>query len=162
MRKQELGSLKHQAKRLTAIQFRPLKRGGLPRPLDKMGGKRLLVAGPAQVADNLLVIFLVRDGDTLERRAFFAHLFQDGLPSGGCSRSRFCIIIPATKGYVSCIMLNCQTDRDYLDRLLPGAPELALDTPQGLNPANATDRLQLVSIFCRCCGITLGEGELLS
>lgn len=159
MRKRELGSLKDQAKRLTAIQFRPLKRGGLPRPLDKIGCKRLLAAGPAQVADNLLVIFLVRDGDTLERRAFFAHLFQSGLPGGGLLPLAILHYHPSHKGIH--IVLNCQTDRDYLDRLLPGAPELALATPQGLNPANATDRLQLVSIFCRCCGITLGEGELL-
>ncbi len=58
-------------------------------------------------------------------------------------------------------MLNCETDRDYLGRLLPGAPELALTTPQGLNPVDGTDRLKLVSIFCRCCGIALGEGGLL-
>lgn len=159
MDKQVLGSLKHQTKRLTAIQFRPLKRGGLPRPLDKIGGKRLLAAGPTQVADNLLVIFLVRDGDTLERRAFYAHLFQNG-PSGGLLPLAILHYHPSHKGVH--VVLNCQTDRDYLDRLLPGAPELALTTPQGLNPANATDRLQLVTIFCRCCGITLGEGELLS
>ena len=40
MRKLELGSLKNQTKRLSTVQFRTLRRGGLPRPLDKIGGKR--------------------------------------------------------------------------------------------------------------------------
>lgn len=159
MRKQELGSLKNQAKRLTAVQFRTFKRGGLPRPLDKIGGKRYLAAGPEQVAENLLVIFLVRDGETLERRAFYAYLFQSD-PSGGLLPLANLHYHPSHKGIH--IVLNCQTDRDYLDRLLPGAPELALNTPPGLNPANDTDRLRLVDIFCRRCGITLGEGGLLS
>jgi len=159
MQKQQLGSLKNQAKHLTAVQFRTFKRGGLPRPLDKVGGKRYLAAGPEKVADDLLVIFLVRNGETLERRAFYAYLFQND-PSGGLLPLANLHYHPSHKGIH--IVLNCQTDRDYLDRLLPGAPELALDTPPGLNPANDTDRLQLVNIFCSRCGITMGEGELLS
>ena len=159
MRKLELGSLKNQTKRLSTVQFRTLRRGGLPRPLDKIGGKRYLVAGPEQVAENLVVIFLVRDGETLERRAFYAHLFQTD-PSGGLLPLAILHYHPSHKGIH--IVLNCQTGRDYLNRLLPGAPELALDTPPGLNPANDTDRLRLVDIFCRRCGIALGEGGLLS
>ena len=159
MRKLELDSLKNQTKRLSALQFRTLKRGGLPRPLDKIGGKRYLVAGPEQVAENLVVIFLVRDGETLERRAFYAHLFQTD-PSGGLLPLAILHYHPSHKGIH--IVLNCQTDRDYLNRLLPGAPELALNTPPGLNPANDTDRLRLVDIFCGRCGIALGEGGLLS
>lgn len=159
MRKQELGSLKNQAKRLTAVQFRTFKRGGLPRQLDKIGGKRYLAAGPGQIAGNLMVIFLVRDGETLERRAFYAYLFQNG-PSGGLLPLAILHYHPSHKGIH--IVLNCETDRDYLDRQLPGAPELALNTPPGLNPANDTDRLRLVNIFCHRCGIALGEGELLS
>uniref|UniRef100_E6QVB8 Uncharacterized protein n=1 Tax=mine drainage metagenome TaxID=410659 RepID=E6QVB8_9ZZZZ len=159
MRKQELGSLKNQTKRLTAVQFRTFKRGGLPRPLDKIGGKRYLAAGPEQVAENLLVIFLIRDGETLERRAFYAYLFQSN-PSGGLLPLANMHYHPSHKGIH--IVLNCQTERNYLDRLLPGAPELAIGTPPSLNPANDTDRLRLVDIFCRRCGITLGEGNLLT
>ena len=52
--------------------------------------------------------------------------------------------------------LPCKTEFNYEGRQLPGAPELALSSADGLDPRNEADRQKLINRFCQACGITMG------
>jgi hypothetical protein len=126
-----------------------------PQPFDKMGGARLQSSGLVDVSSDLTAVFLVRDGDTLDRRAFFGHLMQR--TSAGLVPITILHYHPSHKGLH--LRVNCGSLQDYTERLLPGAPELALATPQGLDPASDWDRKRLVVEFCRRCGIRIAPDD---
>ena len=55
----------------------------------------------------------------------------------------------------------CDTSYDYRQRLLPGAPELALSGIGGLDPRREDDRAKLIVRFCKALGITVGPERAL-
>lgn len=159
MERQRLREIKRRTKTLRAVEFRSLRRGKLPRPFDKLGGPRLTSSGLIEVAAGLSVLFLVRDGDAPERRAFFGHLMQHS--AGGLVPLVIMHYHPSHKGIH--LLANCEVARDFTERLLPGAPELALRTPGGIDLASEQGRLRLVNEFCVRCGIRIApdDGQLL-
>lgn len=155
MNRAELKALKCRPKRLRAVSFKPLRRRQLPKPLQQLGGPRLSHSGLLEVADDLCVLFLVRSGETRVRRAFFGYLFQQ------TQRGLLPLLIlhyhPSHKDVH--VLVNCKTTRDYTERQLPGAPELALHAPTALDPENQQDRNQLISLFCERCGIRIAPDD---
>lgn len=155
MERKKLREIKRQTKTLRRLDFKPLRKGKLPRPFDRQGGARLSSTGLIEVAPGLSVLFMVRDGASVERRAFYGYLMQHS--SGGLVPLAIMHYHPSHKGVH--LLTNCGTDRDYTERLLPGAPELALRTPDGLDPASERGRLQLVNDFCLRCGIRIAPDD---
>jgi hypothetical protein len=155
MDRKTLQALKRAPKCLRAVTFRPLRKRQLPAPLDKLGGPRLQHSGLIAVSDVLAVVFVARDGASLERRAFYAHLLQR-VPAGLLPL----VILhyhPSHKGMH--LLVNCGVTVDYTNRLLPGAPELALGTPEHLDPGSEQGRLRIINDFCARCGIRLAPDD---
>ena len=151
----DLMAAKRAAKVIRHVTFKPLKRGKLTRPFDKLGGARLTYAGPLELGSGYTALFLARDGDTLERRAFYGYLLQrhgpDWLPLAALHYH------PSHKGVH--LVLNCGQLPDYTGRLLPGAPELALRTACAYDPGADQGRLQLVHLFCTRLNIRLAPDD---
>lgn len=155
MNRQALSEIKRQPKCLRGVVFKPLRKRQLPKPLHLLGGARLSHSGLLAVSTQLHVVFLVRAGETLARRAFFGYLFQQ-TPHGLLPL----VILhyhPSHKGVH--LLLNCETARDYTERQLPGAPELALRTHVALDPDRQQDRNQLITLFCERCGIRIAPDD---
>ncbi len=155
----ELAAHKQAPKRLADIpNFRALKKGKLPKPLHKMGGIRLHATELIAVSESHRVVFLWRDGELLTDGAFFGYLFQMLEDDELLPLVEF-HLHPSHKGLH--IKVPCNTTYDYRQRLLPGAPELALSGIQGLDPRLEADRIKLVVRFCKATGIEVGpEGAL--
>ena len=102
--------------------------------------------------NDYTAIFFWRDGPLLTDRAFYGHLFQRR-PDDRLSPVFEFHWHPSHKN-AHC-KVPCNTDADYTNRMLAGAPELAMNARPSLDPGNETDRHQLVEVFCIACGIEL-------
>lgn len=153
MDRRELLSRKLQTKTLQIVEFKPLRKGALPRPLKELGGPRLAPSKLLEVAAGLKVTFVVRSGDVLERRAFFAYLFEEH--NDGLVPMAILHYHPSHKGVH--LIVNCETGRDYTGRQSPGAPEFALTTDRVLDPEDPNDRSELILVFCKRCNISIGN-----
>jgi hypothetical protein len=155
----ELARHKSAIKRLIDIPtFKQMKRGKWPKPFHRMGNVRLFATEPIAVSETHVAVFIWRDGAVLSDTAFFAHLF--------CRLSNNALYPlfefhwhPSHKGIHA--KLPCQTESDYTNRQLPGAPELALNTDRQFDPRAEADRLRLIAEFCDACGIVLGDAYTL-
>lgn len=157
MSPKDLAKHKTAAKRLLgAPAFKKLKRGKLPKPLHKMGGARILSTDLLPVSDTHQAVFMWRDGETLQDSAFMAWMFCI-LENQSLYPLFELHFHPSHKG-VHC-KLPCNTENDYTNRQLPGAPELELLTVKGLDPRIEAHRQQLILQFCEACGITLATEE---
>lgn len=150
-----LAALKRQPKRLRAVAFTSLRKRHLPRPFDKLGGPRLQHSGLIDVSETLAVLFLVRDGESPERRAFYGYLVQRTLD--GLLPLVILHYHPSHKGVH--ILVNCDTSQDYTSRQLPGAPELTLRTPDSIDPGTQAGRLRLINLFCERCGVRIAPDD---
>lgn len=161
MNPKELANHKTASKRLdSAVVFKALKRGKLPKPLHKLGGARIQSTDLLKVSDTHQVVFIWRDGELLTDSAFFGYLFCV-LDTNELSPLLEMHFHPSHKGLH--VKLPCKTQFDYTSRMLPGAPELALTTRHGIDPRQENDRFVLIDRFCKCCGIAMGlEGGLLN
>ena len=157
MNRQQLLAQKRKPKRLREVEFKSLRKQSLPKPFDKLGGARIQHSGLIDVADDSVVLFIARDGETLERRAFYAYWLLR--TANGLLPLVILHYHPSHKGVH--LLTNCRDDRDYTERQLPGAPELALNTPAGIDPSAQGGRLRLVHLFCDRCGICLGPDDQL-
>lgn len=137
-------------------EFKKLKRGKLPKPLHKMGGPRFMSTDLLSVSDTHRIVLMWRDGETLQDSSFFAWMFCV-LQNQSLYPLFELHFHPSHKG-VHC-KLPCNTESDYTNRQLPGAPELELSTVEGLDPRIEVDRYQLTLQFCDACGITLASKE---
>ena len=156
MKRQELLKLKRAPKVLREIKFRSVQKGAYPRPFDKLSGSKLRVSGLIDVGDDRLkVMFLWKDGDILERRSFYGYLMTD--IDGVLVPLAIMHYHPSHKGLH--MLTNCEVDRDFSGRLLPGARELAMSTPTGIDPSIDSDRNRLVNIFCERCGIRISPDD---
>lgn len=155
MSPQELAQHKTAPKQLSGVPvFKRLKRGKLPKPLHKMGTPRIMSTDLLSISDSHRVVFMWRDGETLQDAAFMAWLFC--ILGNDALYPLFELHFhPSHKG-VHC-KLPCMTANDYTNRQLPGAPELALSTLEGLDPRSETHRQKLILQFCEACGITLAQ-----
>lgn len=157
MSPRELAVHKAAPKRLMGMpSFKRLTRGKLPKPFHKMGAPRLQATSLIAVSDKHRVIFMWRDGETLQDAAFMAWLFfvQGEQVLYPLFELHF---HPSHKG-VHC-KTPCRSDMDYNNRQLPAAWELNLATSEGLDPRSDTHRKQLMLQFCAACGITVTQEE---
>jgi hypothetical protein len=150
MDRRELRQRIRASKSLSSLDFRPLRHGSLPRPLKELGGPRISATKLLDVGNDMKVVFLARSGATLERRAFFAYLFEEG--GNGLLPLVILHYHPSHKGLH--LLVNCETGRDYTGRQLPGAPELNIDTPKIYDPDSPADRIELAVVFCTRLGIS--------
>jgi hypothetical protein len=157
VKRRDLAGHKAASKRLLVMpSFRPLKRGKLPKPFHRIGGARYSSSGLIGVSDSHSVVFICGDGEILTDTKFYGYLLCN-LPNG----SRFPLLEfhwhPSHKGLH--IKVPCDTALDYTDRLLPGAPELALKSVHAFDPRVAGDRTRLIEVFCEAAGIKLGRPD---
>lgn len=151
MTPKELKDHKLVAKQLSGVPvFKALKRGKLPKPLHQLGGPRVRSTGMLEVSADHVVVMYWRDGAIFTDRSFYGYLFCR-LRDGGLSPIFEFHWHPSHKGF-HCKM-PCKTTPNYTNRMLPGAPELALRTKR-LDPKNEQDLVQLVHAFCMWCGIS--------
>lgn len=137
--------------------FKAQKRNKLPRPFHKLGGPRIYSTGMLTVSNHHMAIMYWRDGPTFTDRSFYGHLMCT-LANGSLSPLFEFHWHPSHKGF-HC-KTPCNTDANYTDRTLPGAPEMELKTLSGVDPSNPDGLTQLVCIFCNRCGISLPEQDL--
>ncbi len=138
------------------LPFKPLRKGRLPKPFNKMGGARMHATDLVDLSDSHCAVFIWRDGAILTDTAFYGYLMCR--LSGGALYPLFEFHWhPGHKGFHA--KLPCKTEFDYTNRMLPGAPELKISTKITLDPRNEDDRLELIDEFCSACGISINKPE---
>lgn len=153
----DLKSHKVAAKQLKEVPvFKIQKRNKLPKPFNKLGGPRIQSTGLLDVSESHVAFMYWRDGQLLSDRAFYGHLFCR-LASGSLSPVFEFHWHPSHKD-VHC-KTPCETDNDYTDRNLPGAPELTIKAEKKFDPKNTDDLKRLVILFCKSCGISLPTND---
>ncbi|WP_141218289.1 hypothetical protein [Bordetella genomosp. 5] len=131
--------------------FSPLRKHTLPGQYRRLGRPRAQGTNMITVSESHRVLFIWRDGAILTDRSFYAYLIE--LLSGGNFRTLLEFHWhPSHKGF-HCVT-PCGSDADYTNRMLHGCTELKVKTRR-LDSAKAADRLALIEIFCRICGITI-------
>jgi hypothetical protein len=132
--------------------FRPMAKGKWPRPFNRMARPRTQATDLIRVSDDHGVMFVWRDGEDIEDRAFYGHLLEL-LPNGALYPLMEFHCHPKHKGLH--LKLPCRTVNDYRNRLLPGAPELNLKSSRQFDPSEANDRAALIVLFCKLAGIAI-------
>jgi hypothetical protein len=155
MDRRELRNRKARPKTLPKVEFKPLRKGALPRPLKELGGPRLTASKLVDVGNGLKVVFVVRSGDILERKAFFAYLFEEH--NDVLVPLAILHYHPSHKGVH--LIVNCETGREFGGRQLPGAPEFALKSARLFDPEDPNDRSELILAFCKRCNISIGDAS---
>ncbi|SAK39197.1 hypothetical protein AWB75_00017 [Caballeronia catudaia] len=164
MKPDQLRSHKQALKTLTASpKFRQMNKSKWPKPFNRMARPRVQATDLIPVSDAHRVLFMWRDGDEITDRSFYGHLIFTS-PKGDLYPLFEFHYHPSHKG-VHC-KLPCETTIDYRNRLLPGAPELNLESSRVFDPGVSDDRSALIVLFCRATGITIsneqnGQGDLL-
>lgn len=153
MTPRELKAHKLAAKQLkSALVFKPRKRNKLPKPFKGLGGSRIQSTGMLDVSDTHVAFMYWRDGPILTDRSFYAYLFCR-LANENLSPIFEFHWHPSHKGF------HCKTTEDYTNRTLVRGPELALTTPENLDPKVEDHRFKLIFEFCNLCRIDLPTGD---
>jgi hypothetical protein len=153
MTPRELAAHKSAYKKLTVMpSFRPMKKGRLPKPFHKIGSARLKASSLLRVSSDHQVFFCWRTGETIADASFYGYLLCD-LPNDTLGVVFEFHWHPSHNG-IHC-KLPCRTPLDYTNRLLVGAPELALSGSTRLDPREDADRQELILLFCKACGFRL-------
>lgn len=139
-------------KRIESVQFSPLRRGRLPKPLDKLAGTRLWATPLYEVSEDVRVVFIAKTGETRVQRQLYAWAFLAGerglLPLARMDYH------PSHKGLH--LVVNCERGLDLTNRGLPGCNEFALAHVE-LDPDLPEDRSRFVTLFCERLHIELGK-----
>jgi hypothetical protein len=139
--------------------FALMKRGKLPKPLHQIGGPRVRMTQLLQVAEQYSVWFMWKDGETVEQTAFYAYLFRH---VGESNLYPLCHFHWHPSHKPLHIKTPCGSDLNYTNRSLPSSNELHLKPyDKRYDPRIEQDRLQLVEVFCRACGIQFGKNRSL-
>jgi hypothetical protein len=158
MTPQELAKHKQAPKRLAALPaFKAMtKSAKKPKPFHKMGGARYQWTEVQAVSDIHRIVFIWRNGELRTDASFFAYLFY--IPQSGelypLTEFHF---HPSHKG--GHIKVPCETEYDYIERFLPGAPELQISGVDALDPRLDEHRSILIDRFCRAVGIKTGKDD---
>jgi len=151
---------KSRPKRLIDVPvFKPAKRGRLPKPLHQVGGARMHITDLLTVGGSYHACFLWRDGSLLADTAFYGWLFE--------SRDTGLYPLAALHYHPSHkpvhLLTPCRLERNLINRQLPGAIEFNVlnrrrdPLNRRLDPRQESDRSRLVELFCRRCGIEMGQ-----
>jgi hypothetical protein len=143
MKRRTLAIHKREAKVLTdAPVFSQMKRGKLPKPLDKVGGPRIHMTPLIEVAPAYSVWFMWKDGDTLMKTAFYAYLFHH---VGNGNLYPLCHFHWHPSHKPIHFTSPCDSDLNYTNRGLPSGKELNLrQFIKPYDPRRERDRLQLI------------------
>lgn len=161
MQKRTLKLHRDAEKALASVpSFAQFKRGKLPKPLHQIGGPRVFATHLIAVSSEHSAWFMWKDGSTLVETSFYAYLFAHV----GASRNLYPLCHfhwhPSHKGIH--VKTPCNSDLTYTNRGLPGAKELAIKgTKSSYDPRIEQDRLQLIELFCKACGIRFGNATLI-
>jgi hypothetical protein len=151
-----LKSAKAATKRLVDYGFKPARSRRLPKPFDRLG-PRANLSELINLGSDFRAVFIWRDGETLSRTAFYGHLLRE--TERGLLPLAILHYHPSHKGIHG--LFNCEVERDYVGRHLPGGREFELKGIVGLDPRIEGDRHRLIGIFCERFGVTLGpDGDL--
>lgn len=151
-----LKNAKAAAKRLVDFGFKPARSRRLPKPFDRLG-LRTYLSELIDLGNDFRAVFVWRDGESLSRTAFYGHLLRE--TERGLLPLAILHYHPSHKGIHG--LFNCEIDRDYVGRHLPGGREFELKGAIGLDPRIEEDRYRLIGIFCERFGVTLGrDGDL--
>jgi hypothetical protein len=160
MKRRTLAMHKQAAKVLRAAPaFSTIKRGKLPKPLDRVGGPSVQMTNLIEVGDGYSVWFMWKDGETLVQSAFYGYLFHQ---IGQNNLYPLCHFHWHPSHKPIHFTSPCDSDLNYTNRGLPGAKELNLTSPTvPYDPRKDIDRLKLIEVFCATCGIAFGQHDLL-
>jgi hypothetical protein len=154
--RQELKLAKAVVKRLTAYGFKPARSRRLPKPFDRLG-PRANLSELIDLGGDFRAVFIWRDGEALSRTAFYGHVLRE--TERGLLPLAILHYHPSHKGIHG--LFNCETDRDFTGRYLPGSREFTLKGGENLDPRIEADRHRLIGIFCERFGVILGpDGDL--
>lgn len=139
-------------KRIESIQFSSLRRGRLPKPLDKLAGSRFSATPLYEVGDDVRVVFIAKSGETRMQRQLYGWAFLS------TERGLLPLVRmdyhPSHKGLH--MVVNCERGLDLTNRGLPGCREFALGDIE-LDADSAEDRNRFVTLFCERLRIDLGK-----
>lgn len=139
--------------------FSIIKRGKLPKPLDRVGGPQVQATGLIDVAEGYSAWFMWKGGETLVQTAFYGFLFHH---VGQNNLYPLCHFHWHPSHKPIHFKSPCDSDLNYTNRGLPAARELNLASPEvPYDPRVEVDRLRLIELFCKACGIEFGHGNLL-
>ncbi|MBI5331642.1 MAG: hypothetical protein HZB71_13655 [Betaproteobacteria bacterium] len=150
--RRKLKQTKSAEKRLVEISFKPARSRRLPKPFDRLGARAYL-SDMIELGGEFRAVFVWRDGETVSRSSFYGHLLQS--TDAGLLPLAILHYHPSHKGLHA--VLNCEIERNYVGRQLPGAPEFSLKGADGLDPRSEADRKRLVCLFCERFGVMLGQ-----
>lgn len=151
-----LKGAKAATKRLVDYGFKPARSRRLPKPFDRLG-PRVNLSELINLGGDFRAVFIWRDGEALSRTAFYGHLMRE--TERGLLPLAILHYHPSHKGVHG--LFNCEVDRDYVGRHLPGGREFELKGETGLDPRIEGDRYRLIGIFCKRFGVILGpDGDL--
>lgn len=154
--RQALKSAKAVTKRLIGFGFKPARSRRLPKPFDRLG-PRVSLSELIDLGNDFRAVFLWRDGESLSRTAFYGHLLRE--TERGLLPLAILHYHPSHKGIHG--LFNCEVERDYVGRHLPGGREFEMKGEMGLDPRIEGDRHRLIGIFCERFGVILGpDGDL--
>ena len=119
-----------------------------------MGGIRYQWTEIQAVSDIHRIVFIWRNGELRTDTAFFAYLFF-ALQNGELYPLTEFHLHPSHKG--GHMKVPCETQYDYTERFLPGAPELKISGVGQLDPRLEKDRDILIARFCYAVGIKTGK-----
>lgn len=143
-------------KRLVDYAFKPARSRQLPKPFNRLG-PRAYLSDLIDLGKDYRAVFIWRDGETLSRTAFYGHLLRQ--TERGLLPLAILHYHPSHKGVHG--LFNCEVERDYTGRHLPGGREFVLKGGAGFDPRIEGDRHRLIGIFCERFGVILGpDGDL--
>ncbi|MBL0167659.1 MAG: hypothetical protein IPP85_11165 [Propionivibrio sp.] len=139
-------------KRLEVVRFSPVRKGKLPKPLDKLSGANLTATPLYEVSSDVRLAFVAKTAAAREQRQLYGWAFQ-ATEKGLLPLARM-DYHPSHKGLH--MVLNCERGLDLTNRGLPGCREFALGDVE-LDADEEKDRIKFVALFCKRLGIELGK-----
>lgn len=144
-----------QPKTIDSVKFRRASKSrDMPRFL-KLRGERIHHTDVLNAGGPYRLLFLWRDGAGFTRRKFMVWLFlektDDLVPVARMDYH------PSHKGFH--VHLNCEERRDFTNRAMPGARDLALKGTRPLDPSLELDRTNLVGVAMRCFNIEFRQNN---
>ncbi len=158
MSRSQLTQVKRTEKHLLNVEFKPIRKNNLPRPLHRVGGPRLQSSKMLNIGDNYRACFIWKTAQEWEGRSLYGWLFEE-TAKGLLPLARM-DYHPSHKPLH--LVLNCESGIYLVNRNLVGCKEYIIMPDSRFDPDSSYDRDRFINIFCAKLNIRLGEGELLS
>jgi hypothetical protein len=140
--RREIRSHLHAPKTITGIAFMPPSKSRALPPPFRLKSKRVQHTNFLNAGGDYRVLFLWRDGRTRDRKAYYCYLYLK-CAHGNMPLARI-DYHPSHKDLH--MLVNCEDERNLVNRNLPGCRQLSLRSVGSLDPALETDRSRLIKI----------------